>query len=86
MLGEGPALGTKQWELSLFLSKGSQRSHRSERALGDDALASVACLPGEELTFEGCRVYGAIWKHRTDSAHYVSVLLSSTSLTPALGI
>ena len=45
VLGEGRALGTKQWRLSLFLSQCSQPSHRSEHALGDDAETSPSsCL------------------------------------------
>lgn len=84
------ALGTKQWGLSLFLSQCSQPPHGSEHALGDGAEKSfrLPVLPTslERARLKGCRVSGAIWKHRAVSAHYVSVLLSSTSLTPVLGI
>lgn len=53
----------------------------------DKSFLSPASLASLERTrLEGCRVSGAIWKHRTLSVHYTSVLLSSASLTPVWGI
>lgn len=40
VIGEGWALGKKQWGLSLFLSQRSQPSLSSEHARGDDAETS----------------------------------------------